>query len=148
MMLKEMINIKKLYYSVWVDAIKAAIKTNKDGQNSWKSTLLIIFSVSQGINLLAIFLLIKVVSKKEVNVFINFNLFPGKMLDSFLSAFITLFLPFLLLNYFLVFYKDKYKSLLDSYAGFKMKEGLLFMLYFIASMIILLLPVIIGKWII
>lgn len=141
-----MINIKRIYYKVWIDAIKAAIKTNRDGQNSWKSILLIIFSVSQGVNLLTIFLLTKVVFKTEINVFIDFNLFPGKMLDGFLSAFITLFLPFLLLNYILVFYKDRYVKLLDSYYGFKMREGLVFILYFISSMLIFMLPVIIGKW--
>ena len=139
--------IKKIYYRVWIDAIKAAIKTDKDGRTSWKSLLLIIFSVSQGINLLTIFFILKILSIADVNIFIHFDLFPGKMLDGFLSAFITLFLPFFLLNYFLVFFKDKYKILMDDFNSFKIKEGLVFMLYFFASMLLFILPIVIGKWI-
>lgn len=138
-------SIKRIYYKVWIDAIKAAVKTNKDGQSSWKSMLLIIFSVSQGFNLLMIFFLIKILFNLNLDIFIHFDLFPGKMLDGFLSAFITLFLPFLLLNYFLVFYKEKYKTLMNEFNGFRMKEGLAFMLYFFASMFLFILPVIIGK---
>ncbi len=138
-------SIKRIYYKIWIDAIKAAVKTNKDDQISWKSILLIIFSVSQGFNLLMIFFLIKILLNLNLEIFIHFDLFPGKMLDGFLSAFITLFLPFLLLNFFLVFYKDKYKTLMNEFNGFRMKEGLVFMLYFFASMLLFILPVIIGK---
>ena len=135
----------QIYYRVWSDAIKAAIKTDKDGIGGWKSVLLIIFSVSQGINILTIMLWIKVLFKIEMNVFINFNLFQGNMLNNFLSIFITLFLPFLILNYYLIFYKSKYKVIMEKYHGFKTKEGLIFMIYFIVSMAIFLLPVIVGK---
>lgn len=145
MMLRQMINFKEIYYRVWVDAIDAAIKANKEGQNNWKSILLIIFSVSQGINLLTIFLFIKVFFDKKLEIFYNLDLFPGKMFDVFISAFITLFLPFIMINYYLVFYRNKYKLLMEKYHGYKTKGGLVFMLYFFASMLIFLLPVIIGK---
>lgn len=52
------------------------------------------------------------------------------------GAFITLFLPFLLLNYFLVFHKEKYKILMNEFNGFRIKEGLAFMLYFFASLLL------------
>jgi hypothetical protein len=144
MIQQQMNSIKRIYYKIWIDAIKAAIKTDKDGQNSWKTILLITFSVSQGINLLMMFLLLKIFFNLDMSIFMRFDIFPGRMLDGFLSAFI-LFFPFLLLNYFLVFYRGKYKTLMNQFNGFRMKEGLAFMLYFFTSMLLFILPVIIGK---
>lgn len=136
--------MKKIYYKIWIDAIKGAIKADKHNANPWQFTLLIIFSVAQGINLLTIFFWVGIFFGEKIDIFISINLFPVKNINSFFSAFITLFLPFLLLNYFLLFYKKRYEKLLDKYNGFKMKEGVVFMLYFIASMLIFLLPVMLG----
>lgn len=141
-------SIKNIYYRIWVDAIKAAIKTDKNGDNNWKTVSILTFSVAQGINILTIFFLIKLIFKMEFQIFIDFNVFPGNMLDGFLSSFVTLFLPFIIINYFLIFHKSKYKTLLNKYDGFKMKGGLAMVLYFTISMLIFLLPIIIGKWIV
>jgi hypothetical protein len=82
----------------------------------------------------------------KVNIFINFDFLPNTMLDSFLSSLITLFLPFIILNYFLIFYRRRYQIIIKESSN-KNTKGRKFMLYFVLSMLIFILPIIIGKWI-
>ena len=137
--------ILKLYYKIWIDAINAVIKKNDENQKDWKIILLIIFSVAQGVNLLTVFFWLNTFNIKY-DIFFDFDFFPGDMLDGFLSGFITLFLPFILLNYFLIFRKRRYQDYREIYSGMN-TQGRAFMLYFIISVLIFILPIIIGKWI-
>ncbi len=137
--------ISNLYYKIWIDAINAAIKKNDENQKDWKIILLIIFSVAQGVNLLTVFFWLNTFNIKY-DIFFDFDIFPGDMLDGFLSGFITLFLPFILLNYFLIFWKRRYQKYREIYSGIN-TQGRAFMLYFIISVLIFILPIIIGKWI-
>lgn len=43
------------------------------------------------------------------------NIIQIKKIDSFLSFFISYMLPFLILNYFFIFYKNKYQNLIKDY---------------------------------
>jgi len=104
-------------------------------------TLLAIFSVAQGFNLVCIFFLISTFI--EFNPFIVFNVFPGNYLNTALSGIVTLFVPFALLNYFLIFYKSKYKTYI---AKKKLNTGgKVFMLYFVFSVLIFFLIIFLGK---
>ena len=139
-----MLSLKTLYYRIWTDAIRAAIKHNREQDWDWKLTLLLTFSVAQGTKILALFFYVfKVILEIDLKIFIEFDFLPITRLNYFLSSFITLYLPFLLLNYFLIFHKNKYKMILDKYQGFRIKQGLAFMLYFFISMAIFVLPLVI-----
>jgi hypothetical protein len=59
------------------------------------------------------------------------DIFPGTRIDALVSFFISYLLPFLLLNYFLIFYKDKYKELIKLYPSY---DGKLFLKYFLGSL--------------
>jgi hypothetical protein len=128
-----------LYYQIWVDAIVYE-KTKHSHLRDWKTFSLIPISVLMGLNLLTVFLFLLAFEIK-LDVFIDFNLFPGEMLDGFLSGFITLFLPFLVLNYFLIFQNQKYVHLIEKYPY---RKGKLYMGYFLVSILTLIIPLIAG----
>lgn len=94
----------RYYYEIWADAIEAAEKSESYMTLKDKMFVLLIgFSLAQGLNLALFILIISIFVK--TNFFLNLNIFPGTYLDNALSGFITLLLPFLLLNYILIFYK-------------------------------------------
>lgn len=142
MMQQQMIKMKNLYYEIWVDAIVFE-KTKHGHLRNWKPFTLIPISILQGINLLTIFFWL-VTFDIKLNIFFDFNLFPGEMLNGFLSGFITLFLPFIILNYFLIFKGRKYDVLIEKY---KYRKGKYYLIYFLATILIFIMPIIIGKWI-
>ncbi len=63
------------------------------------------------------------------------------MLDGALSGIITLFLPFVLLNYLLVLKNKKYELIIEK---FPYRKGKLYIGYFITSVALFFLPVLIG----
>ncbi len=134
--------IMSLYYKIWVDAIVYE-KTKHGDMRNWKPYTLIPISVLQGINLLTVFFWLSTFNIK-LDIFIDFNLFPGEMLDGFLSGFLTLFLPFIVLNYLFVFRRKKYDDLIEKY---DYRKGKLYLIYFLTTILIFILPIIIGKWV-
>jgi hypothetical protein len=138
-----MIKMGNLYYKIWVDAIVYE-KTKHGHLRNWKPYTLIPISVLQGVNLLTIFFWLSTFNLK-IDIFLDFDLFPGKMIDGFLSGFITLFLPFILLNWLLIFRGKRFESLVEKY---EYKKGKLYLLYFLTTIGVFILPIIIGKWII
>jgi len=134
--------ILNLFYKIWVDAIVYE-KTKHGDIRNWKPYTLIPISVLQGINLLTVFFWLNALDIK-LDIFIDFKLFPGEMLNGFLSGFLTLFLPFIVLNYLLVFRGKKYDDLIQKY---NYRRGKLYLIYFLATIFIFILPIIIGKWI-
>jgi hypothetical protein len=131
-----------LYYKIWVDAIVYE-KTKHGSMRNWKPYTLIPISVLQGINLLSVLFWLSAFNIK-LDIFIDFKLFPGEMLNGFLSGFLTLFLPFLVLNYLLVFRRKKYDDLIEKY---NYRKGKLYLIYFLTTILVFILPIIIGKWI-
>jgi hypothetical protein len=131
-----------LYYKIWVDAIVYE-KTRHGHLRNWKTYTIIPISVLQGINLLTVFFWLNLFNIK-IDIFIDFDFFPGKMIDGFLSGFITLFLPFILLNYVLIFRGKKYDSLIRKYTP---QKGKSYLIYFLTTIGLFILPIIIMKWI-
>ena len=127
-----------IYYKIWVDAIVWEKTTNGKRRN-WKAFTLIPISVFQGINLLTVAFWLSPLTK--FSIFIDITIFKAKALNSFCSAAITLFIPFLLLNYFLIFYNQRYESLIEKY---KYYNGKLYLWYFLFTVGIFIIPIIIG----
>lgn len=135
-----MIKMKNLYYKIWVDAIVYE-KTKHGHMRNWKTYTLIPISVLQGVNLLTIFFWLSTFNLK-IDIFLDFDLFPGKMIDGFLSGFITLLLPFILLNWLIIFRGERYENLIKKY---DYKKGKLYLIYFLTTIGVFILPIIIGK---
>ena len=134
--------IRNLYYEIWVDAITFEKKNHAHLRN-WKAYTIMPISIAQGINLLTILMWLRPVGVK-VDPFIHFSIFPGTILNSLLSGLMTLFLPFLILNYLFIFRKRRYENLLELYQA---RRGRLYGAYFVVSMVLFLGPIIVGKWI-
>lgn len=132
--------MKNFYYKIWVDAIVYE-KTKYGHMRNWKTYTLIPISVLQGVNLLTIFFWLSTFNLK-IDIFLDFDLFPGKMIDGFLSGFITLFLPFILLNWLIIFRGERYENLIKKY---DYKKGKLYLIYFLTTIGVFILPIIIGK---
>lgn len=133
--------ILHVYYKIWVDCISKAcsIPTNK---NNWKGFTMIFMSMAMSLN----FALFIAILQRNILGFsfynININIFPGTKLDAFVCFFILFILPNILLNYFLIFRHDRYKMLLTKY---KPNNGKLFICYFLTSLTLPLLLIVLGK---
>jgi hypothetical protein len=132
--------ILSLYYKIWVDAMVYE-KTKHGHLRNWKTYTLLPLSIIQGVNLFTLLIWLSF-SGVKFDVFFDFDFLPGTMLDGFLSGFISLFLPFILLNYFLIFYNKQYEKLINEY---KYKNGKLYLTYFLVSIGICIIPLILGK---
>ncbi len=134
----------KLYYEMWADALEA-IKTSKSYM-TYKdkvATIFIAFVMAQGFNVVFILLLLSRVIKFDL--FIDFDIFPGNYLDKSLSGIVTLYLPFALINYYLIFYKKKHLKYMKNRS--LNTGGKALMIYFSGSTLLVLLYIIVGKWI-
>ena len=132
-----MITKMNIYYKLWVDAICHQRKRDED----WKFRTLMTFSIAMGVNLLSLMFLLKVFF--DCSMIIEIDLFEGTVLDRVLSGFGTLFLPFIILNYFLIFYHKRYEVLLKEYEP---ANGRLYVSYLIISFAILIGPIVVGKY--
>jgi hypothetical protein len=126
--------MENIYYKIWVDAIVWEKATNGKRRN-WKVYTLIPISLCQGLNLLTICFWF------HIPIFININLFAIKPLNGFLSYSISLLIPFIILNYFIIIYKHRYENLIENY---KYHNGKLYLWYFLFSIGGFIIPIVIA----
>lgn len=127
-----------IYYRIWADAI--GFERSKHGHiRNWKPYVILGITFCQGLNFATLLLLLGIWIKSSF--FFTIDLFPGRMLDGAVSGILTLFVPFLIINYFLIFNKQKYKSIIKQYP---FKNGKLYAIYFVISILLFFTPVLIG----
>lgn len=136
--------IKKFYYSVWTDCI-LQLQKNPLNKKSWKWYSLFVMSSCLGFNFVFI-LTILPRSLHLTDFFRETTFFESKFLDTFTHALILYLLPEYIINYFLVFYKNKYTVFIKKY---KFHNGKLFIRYaaisLLAPPLILMVVLIIYK---
>ncbi|GAB3417699.1 hypothetical protein [Niabella aquatica] len=121
----------QLYYKIWVDCI-VKLRSRPQNVGLWKFFAMTFMSTTMVLNFWFISFLSMLHLHAEFSFFpIEINLFPGTRIDAFFSFFISYLLPFLLLNHFLIFYKDRYKKLINLYPSY---DGRLFLKYFLGSL--------------
>lgn len=129
--------MKNIYYLLWADAIKS-IKEHHPNKKDWKWTLLLMNSFVHGLNVWIIIIWLKYFNIYSIP-FVDFDFFPGDMIDDFLLFFIYFMLPFFVLNYFLVFHNKRYERILEKYAtkksGYAINYSLLIIFLAFASTI-------------
>lgn len=86
-------------------------KNNKSHSKLWKAYLLFSVSTIFSIAISTILICMKQVGLIDQVSFIELNVFPIKTLNSAFSYFLEAVLPFLVLNYYLIFYKNRYQEL-------------------------------------
>lgn len=128
-----------LYYKIWVDAIVGE-QSKKGQERNWKLYTIIPISLLQGINLFTILYWMKLIVDRNLPLFLGFDIFSARAINSFLAILMTFFIPFLILNYLLIFNNEKYKALLQQYPY---KRGIIYRRYVMGSIGILIIPVVI-----
>jgi hypothetical protein len=115
--------------------------------DSWKRDSFLFYtnlyiSFAMGFNLFMLsFILHDLNIIKIESIEISLNITGIYYIDSFLSYAVIYLFPFLILNYFLIIYKDKYKEIIVKYRNY---NGKLFTWYFVISLIAFPLFFIIG----
>ena len=128
-----------LYYRIWVDVIMRA-KSRPESRENWPVGTMIFMSISMTLN----FLLIMTILQKHIigSYFYHIDLnFLPKRLNNVINFIVLFILPCFFVNYFLIFYKHKYRELLKKYPY---RNGKLFLTYFTISMFLTLALLIVG----
>ncbi len=120
--------MKNFYYSIWVDLI-VNIEKNPKHKKDWKFFSLVYMTLLNALNLGVVLVLLAYLFNIKV-IWIRITLFPGTMINSFVSFLIQFALPFILLNYILIFSRNRYRRLIKNY---KDKKGKLFAIYLLSS---------------
>jgi hypothetical protein len=102
-----------IYYKIWADAISQA-RNGKTRGNAWKLMPLIAMSVLMGLNLLALFLLLHALNRSLLLLF-PVHIFETTGFNTGISVLLTYFLPFVVLNYLLVFVNNRYDGIVQRY---------------------------------
>jgi len=105
--------MENYYYRFWISWINNYLRTHEDRSN-WKFYLLLLISHMMGTNLWVIFMWLKYFNIITIE-FIEINIFPGKILNEAFSFFLTFNAIFFIVNYFLIFWRDRYKKLNEKY---------------------------------
>jgi|SRR5690554_1333565 len=117
--------MRGLYYKIWADAIKRYWKNHP--KQPWKLNVFIIMTWVHALN--AFILILWLVFFKILPVpVLELDFFPGNLIDAFLSFAVTFLPPFILVNYFLVFYKNRYKKIVIRYKDFKYNLAMIYSL--------------------
>lgn len=104
--------MKNYYYLFWVDAI-VSTKKNSPERNDWKYSLFTFSTLANAMNLFVVLLWLKFFNILSINT--EISILPSAILNSALGFTIYFASPFILLNYFLIFYRDRYKKLIQIY---------------------------------
>ncbi len=102
-----------IYYKFWTDAI-TRFKNHHPNDSDWKAKLLIMNSFINGLNFWVVLLWLKYFKIYDVEL-LKIDFFPGTILDKAFAFIIEFVLPFLVLNYLLVFHNNRYQSILEKY---------------------------------
>ncbi len=119
---------------IWNDCIRRG-RSNPANRQNWKITSLILMSISMSMNLLLLFFALEKLALKRsfYKIYV-----PGMPIyvNNVIIMVVLYFLPCCIINFLLIFWKDKYKQLSKRYPYYK---GKLFLTYLSVSM---LLPVV------
>ena len=133
--------MKNIYYSIWVDAI-VNIEKNPKHKKDWKFFSMVYMTLLNALNFGVVLMLLAYIFNFKV-IWVKFSILPGTMLNSFASFIIQFAIPFILLNYVLIFYRNKYKGLIQKYSD---KKGKLFAAYLLSSIGLFIAFVITYMW--
>jgi hypothetical protein len=104
----------KLYYRLMVSSIYNAQK-NGFMSDIWKFMSNLTMTVAMSSNILVVYVLINKFLLPDVLDFIEIKFTDTRKWNSLLNISIYIFFPCMIINYFLVFYEDKYKFLIKEF---------------------------------
>jgi hypothetical protein len=126
--------MKNYYYLFWADAILSFKKYNPK-RKDWIPTLLFMNSFLFSINLWIILIWLKYFNIFEITL-IDFHVSPISTFNDFFSYFVIFILPFLTINYFLIFFNSRYKKITEKYNQNKIRYALYYSMSILSIAII------------
>ena len=122
--------MKKLFYTIWVDAIQKAKSPENQNRDMWKFSTMIGISMAMAMNFITFMAILQrnILQKSFYN--LELNIFPGTKLNGMISFMILFLLPPVIMNYLLIFRNKRYELLVKKY---KYHNGKVFMGYFLGS---------------
>lgn len=133
--------MKNIYYLIWVDAI-VNIERNPKHKKDWKFFSMVYMTLLNALNLGVVLMSLAYIFNLDV-IWVKFTILPWAMLNSFASFIIQFAIPFIFLNYILIFYRGRYKGLIQKYSD---KKGKLFAAYLLSSIGLFVVCVITYIW--
>jgi hypothetical protein len=128
----------KYYYWIWADGIMKAKERFPDSNIYWKFMLMLAMIVSCG----GFSMFFYAFFGRMIGLpWPQLNLFENAFIEKTTSALVFFMLPWFLMHYYLVFWKDKYQSFLPKY---EYRKGKLFTNFFLGIIFIPLLLLIFG----
>jgi 1-acyl-sn-glycerol-3-phosphate acyltransferase len=98
---------------LWADAIIKFRKSNPENSN-WKLGVYLSITSINALNLWIVFLWLKYFDIYIIPS-LNIDIFPGTNLNNLVDFVIRFASPFILLNYFLIFYNNRYEKIISKY---------------------------------
>ncbi|WPV01223.1 hypothetical protein SNE26_05515 [Mucilaginibacter sp. cycad4] len=124
-----------IYYKIWVDAItQERAKKGEDGKH-WKAFTIIPMSLIQGVNLLTLLFILRFFT--DIPILFTIDLTRDKAINGFIAGLLVFFIPFVLLNYLLIFYNNRYNKLMNLYPS---RNSKLYRNYVLISLGIIVVP--------
>jgi hypothetical protein len=128
--------MKNIYYIIWSDAIRS-MKKNHPNDKFWKFKIFTLITWANTANLWIVIVWLKYFYNLKISIF-EITFIGSESIDGLISFIISFSGPFIILNYFLVFHKRKYISILEKFPTTKYRwSGI----YTIVVMIIALITV-------
>ncbi|KAF0201207.1 MAG: hypothetical protein FD170_2815 [Bacteroidetes bacterium] len=128
--------MKNLYFELWVDAIVNA-KDYKMNAPGWKSSTLWLLTTANALNVMLVLLWLDFFKIYKHNFFFNFH--SDSFAVGLLEIFFNVFAPIGIINYFLIFFRDRYKRLMSRHTHY---NGKLALYYSLTSIFLIVVTVI------
>jgi hypothetical protein len=129
---------------MWIDGIRTAQEKSEVSETEWKIISTLVLSIAMALNIGTIATWIGAYVE-GFQLLVEISFLPGTMLDAWLSFFLTLHLPFIILNYLLIFRKNRYEQLMEKYSGYD-TAGVVNFCYFLASGLLFIVPILVRQW--
>ena len=111
--------MNNIYNMIWSDAI-ISFRKHHPKRKDWKSATFMLMTWMHALNWWIVFIWLKFFNILNIPL-ISIDMFPSKLLDDFFAFTIEFALPFGILNYFLVFYNNRYDKIIQKYKDIKFR---------------------------
>jgi len=129
--------MRNVYYQLWVDGIVNS-KDFKNNEPGWKFSVYWLITVMNGLNLAVLLMWLDFYQIYTYK--FQFNVNHNSALLSLLEGVINYVTPFAIVNYYAIFYKNRYAKLITRYSDY---NGRLALYYALGSLLLLVGTVII-----
>ncbi len=125
--------ILKIHDSLWADAFYSEREISGRKSN-WKLNAFFKVSLAHLFNFVTLFGILYFLGFRMTDYFVNYiySIIPSKVLSKLVIGFSFFILPAYAFSYFTVFYKKRYKYILDNY---KYRKGKLLTIYIISTIL-------------